>query len=146
MSDDIKQMLSEILSSVKGLEGRVAKLETGSVQDAIVSVQQNTQKKMSIKEFLIEKSPANAVQTTLAIAYYLETYDGVSPINAADLEKGFRAAKETVPTNINDKTNMCVANGYLMEEKEKKNRMKAWVVTRSGEQIVQTGFSKKNSR
>ena len=38
---------------------------------------------------------------------------------------------------------MSVAKGHLMEEKEKKNSLKAWVLTRSGEELVQNGFKKK---
>jgi hypothetical protein len=37
---------------------------------------------------------------------------------------------------------MCVKNGYFMEEKGKKDSMKAWVVTRSGEEAVRGGFIK----
>jgi hypothetical protein len=69
----------------------------------------------------------------------------VSPFNAADLERGFRSARESVPANINDKANMCVRNGYFMEEKAKKDSMKAWVVTRSGEEVVRGGFGKMQS-
>lgn len=144
MDEETKKMLGEILTAVKGLDKRVARLEGDAVAPAAVATQDGSAagKKLSIKEFIIDRAPSNGVQMTLTIAYYLETYEGISPVNAADLEKGFRAAREAVPKNINDKMNMCVSNGHLMEEKEKKNSMKAWVVTRSGEQYVQTNFGR----
>ncbi len=144
MDPEMKKILEEILSSVEGLGERVARLED-SPRSTEPVITRPTEKKMSIKEFIIDRAPGNAVQMTLAIGYYLEHHDGVTPFNGADLEKGFRAAKEPVPANINDKANMCVAKGHLMEEKEKKSSLKAWVLTRSGEEIVQKGFSKKTT-
>lgn len=144
MDNEIKGILEEILSTVKDLEQRVSRIEGGAPTENVSTAERApaSAKKISIKEFLIQAGPTNGVQTTLAIAYYLEKYDGVSPINAADIERGFRAAKEPVPSNINDKTNMCVKNGHLMEAEDKKDSMKAWVVTRSGEQVVEKGFTK----
>src|ERR1044072_6216601 len=105
MDHEIKKIVEEILASVRRLEARVAKLETsndGRPQHA------EPQKKLSLREFLTEHGPSNGVQRTLAIGYFLENYDGASPFTAADFERGFRAARETVPPNINDKANLCV--------------------------------------
>jgi hypothetical protein len=147
MDSETKKMLGEVLAAVKSLDGRLSKLESGAapIANGAASGHISLEKKLSLKEFIISRAPSNGVQTTLTIAYYLETYDGVSPFNAADLERGFRAARETVPTNINDKANMCVKNGYFMEEKGKKDNMKAWVVTRTGEEVVSKGFGKMQS-
>jgi hypothetical protein len=144
VDSESKKMLEEILAVVKGLDGRLSKLELGTASSAsdITALHSPTDKKLSLKEFIISRAPSNGVQMTLTIAYYLETYDGVSPFNAADIERGFRSARESVPANINDKANMCVKNGYFMEEKGKKDSMKAWVVTRSGEEAVRGGFIK----
>jgi hypothetical protein len=143
MDRETKKVLEEILSSVKSLGARLAKLETDAARG-------NTdvrpgEKKLSLKEFLIEQGPSNGVQTTLAIGYFLENYDGASPFNAADLERGFRAAREPVPPNINDKANLCVKNGHFMEHSEKKDSTKAWLVTRTGEEVVRAGFGKARS-
>lgn len=145
MDSETKGLLEEILASVKGLDERVARLEgrPEPVQDAVAKLP--AEKKLSIKEFIIDRAPENGVQMTLAIGYYLEHHEETSPFNGADLEKGFRAAKEPVPGNINDKANMCVAKGHMMEEKEKKDNLKAWVLTRSGEEAVQKGFNKKSA-
>lgn len=147
MDSETKKMLGEILAAVKGLDGRVSKLEEGATHSEAQTAgrQAFPEKKLSLKEFIISRGPSNAVQMTLTIAYHLENQEGVSPFNTADLEQGFRTAREPVPANINDKANMCVKNGHFMEEKNKKDNMKAWVVTRTGEEIVRTGFGKMKS-
>jgi hypothetical protein len=142
MDTEIKKMLEEILTTVKSIEGRLATAPAAGSNNDNDSSNIPLAKKLSLKEFIISQAPSNAVQTTLTIAYYLENYDGLNPFHAADLEQGFRAAREPVPANINDKANMCVKNGYFMEAKDKKENKKSWVVTRSGEEFVRARFVK----
>jgi hypothetical protein len=142
MDPDTKKMLEEILATVKGLDSRVSKLEAARSDGAPPAP---TEKKLSIKEFLLGRAPSNANQMTLAIAFYLEQYEGITPVNAADLERGFRSAREAVPANINDQANKCVKYGYFMEHDEKKSGTKAWQVTRTGDEFVRAGFGKGRS-
>lgn len=142
MDRETKKLLEEILASVRNLDTRVTKLEGDAGRRDAAPSSTSAEKKLSLKEFLIDRGPSNAVQMSLAIGYFLENYDGLPFFNAADLERGFRAAREPVPPNINDKANMCVRNGYFMEHNEKKDSMKAWLVTRTGEEFVRTGFGK----
>ena len=145
MNNDIQKTLGEILGTLKSFESRIAAIENGIPSRKAELPLASVTKKTSIKEFLIEKKPKGGVQTTLAIAYYVEIMDGITPLNRADLEKGFRVAKESVPDNINDKVNMSIKSGYMMEADSKKDSMKAWVLTSSGERYVHAGFgSKKN--
>lgn len=142
------KLLEEMLSTIKSLDARVTKLESDRPHS---DSSPNTyhpadEKKLSLKEFLIASKPSNGVQMTLSIAYFLENYEGVSPFNAADLEQAFRTAREPVPVNINDKANMCVKNGHFMEEKAKKDNLKAWVITRTGAEVARKGFSKTTLR
>jgi hypothetical protein len=145
MDRETKKLLEEILASIKNLDTRVSRLEADASRDGAEPLPTSAQKKLSLKEFLIDRGPSNAVQMSLAIGYFLENYDSLSSFNAADLERGFRAARETVPPNINDKANMCVRNGHFMEHNEKKDNMKAWVVTRTGEEVVRAGFGNARS-
>jgi len=89
------------------------------------------------------RKPSGDVQKTLLIAYYLEKYDGITPFSVGDLSKGFQLARESVPQNINDKINMNIGKGHLMEAKTKKDNKKAWLVTNSGEQFVENGLKRK---
>lgn len=141
MDAETKKTLEEILSAVKGLESRVNAIEGVTVSGTVTAVAKS-ERKLSVKEFLLEKGPSDGVQTTLVIGQYLELYEGMESFNKADLEKGFRLAKEPVPTNINDKVNMCIKNGHMTEAAEKKDSMKAWYLTRTGEEVVNKGFKK----
>jgi hypothetical protein len=59
-----------------------------------------------------------------------------------DLEKGYSDAKETPPSNIGVNIRHCIKQGHMMEADEKKNNKTAYVVTRSGEQFVASGYKK----
>ncbi len=127
---------------VSSLEQRVADLETQlSAGTPTGGQDSNTNgKKLSIKEFVLEKKPKGDVQKTLVISHYLEKYENMTSINVDDLAKYFRLSKEPVPGNLNDKINMNVSKGHMTETEEKKDNKKAWVVTNTGEQFVENGF------
>jgi hypothetical protein len=124
---DIMKKLEEHERRISALEGIPAK-----------KIQAES-KRLSIKEFLLTKKPTGDVQKTLLVGYYLEHFDGMESFNVKDLEEGFRAAREPLPTNINDKVNLNRGKGHMMEAKEKKDKFKAWVLTNSGEQFVEGG-------
>lgn len=123
------------------IEERLAKLEsptsqaTGAKQEVV-----EKQKKLSIKEFLLSKKPTSDVQKTLAIAYYLEKLEGIDSFNASDLLKAFERAREQKPTNINDKVNKNIQNGHMDIASTKKESKKAWHLTNSGEEFVESSF------
>lgn len=147
---DTQKALETILETLRALDARVARIEAGTQQKGSSAAPSTgspaASRKTSIKEFLLEWAPSDDVQKTLAIGHYLETSEGLSSFNKADLERGFRAAKEPVPANINDKVNMSIKNGHMMDAEEKKNSMKAWVLTRTGETYLQNGFKKGSAK
>ena len=100
-------------------------------------------KKLSVTEFLSIKMPSSDVQKTLAIAYYLEKYEHLSSFNVDDVKSHFRLARQPLPQNVNDKININIKKGYIMDAEEKKDSKKAWIVTNSGLGIVDGGFKNK---
>lgn len=88
----------------------------------------------------MNKKPTGEVQKTLTIGYFIEKFDNIYPFNSKDLETGFRAAKEIVPRNINFNVIKNIQKGHMMEAKDKKDNLKAWILTNSGEGIVEKGF------
>ncbi|MBI5892662.1 MAG: hypothetical protein HZB79_03245 [Deltaproteobacteria bacterium] len=104
---------------------------------------ETVKKKISVKEFIISKRPKGDIQKTLVIGYYLEKYEGFSSFNAKDLESCFGTAKESIPGNINYKVIKNIEKGYMAEAKEKKDNLKAWYLTNSGEGHVEDGFGSK---
>lgn len=143
MTASTEGKLDAILEAIKTLEARVARIESGSSHtDLGKATAPVVSKKLSIKEFLLGSPPANDVQRTLAIGYFLETHAGTVSFTAAELEKGYRDAKETVPSNIAMNIKRCIGHGHMMEADEKKSNKTAYVITRSGEQFVAAGYQK----
>ncbi len=146
MSDEsTREQLLSLEERVLSLEQRLADLEAlikaapGKEQREIATT---SQKKASLKEFVNEKAPRNTRETTLAIAFYLEN-SGIVPFNVQDLERGFRAGKIPPPKNINDMVNKNIKKGCLMEATTRKNGLKAWELTATGEREIESGFGKK---
>jgi len=100
------------------------------------------EKQISIKEFILSKKPKGDIQKTLAIAYYLERHKGLLSFNVKNLRGGFRNAREKVPENINVCVIKNIENGHMMEAEEKKDKLKAWVLTNTGEEYVENDFEK----
>jgi len=144
MTPSTDSKLEAILNSIESLEARVTRIESSSGHTILGerTAPPTTSKRLSLKEFLLEKPPTTDVQRTLAIGYFLETHAGAASFTAAELEKGYRAAKETVPSNISMNIKRCIANGHMMEDDEKKNNKTAYVITRSGEQFVAAEYKK----
>ncbi len=99
-------------------------------------------KMASVKEFLIAKQAKDDIEKTLVIAYFLEKYEALESTNIKDIESGFRMAKEKVPDNINYKVIKNISRGFMMEAKEKKNNLKAWTLTSTGERYVEENLGK----
>lgn len=131
--DDTKK----ILVRVEELENRVALLEKKNSTPTTFPQQDKT---ISVKEFVLSKKPVNDVQKTLVIAYYLEKIEKAPSFNVDDINRYFRLAKEPVPQNINDKVNMNIRKGHVMETREKKENKKAFTITNSGEIFVESGL------
>ncbi|HEY9583889.1 MAG TPA: hypothetical protein VJI66_02945 [Candidatus Paceibacterota bacterium] len=93
-------------------------------------------RKLSIREFLNTLQISDDVQKTLAIGFFLEKYRGFISFNKRDLEISFTEAKEQRPLNINDKVASNIKNGYMMNADEKKDNIKAWTLTSTGDGLV----------
>jgi len=133
-----------LVKRLEALEKRVSEIEARTGGTAHINMQATSlSKNLSIGEFLLEKKPTDSVKMTLAVAYYLEKYENLTSMNRKELEAAIRRAKEKVPANLNDKVNLAIKGGYLQEASEKKNNLKAWTVTRTGETYVENNFNLK---
>ena len=130
------QSLNEKISA---LEKRITSLEI-IIKSEKMDDKTPLVKKISVKEFIINKKPSGDVQKTLAITYYIEINEKTQSFNVEDLTHYFQLAKEPIPQNLNDKINMSIRKGHVMEAKEKKENKKAWVITNTGEQFVENNF------
>ncbi len=139
------QLDKEILEINKRLneyEERLAKLEGSRKAEPKVM-----EKSVSINEFMRSQKPNDDVQKTLAVGYYLEKYEGLTSFNAKDLENAFQRLKvpKSQTINFNYKAIRNIQQGYMNETKEKKDKQKAWLLTKLGEEYVERGFQKEKS-
>lgn len=125
----------ELAARLSKLEERVEKLERQN--GAAKAGSPAPSKKLSAKEFLINKNAGSELQKVVALAFYLERYEGLTSFNVSDLEAAFRSAREKLPKNMNDAVNKNITRGFLMEAGEKKDSKKAWNLTSTGERHVE---------
>lgn len=135
MNENLTDIINDHEQRIKKIEELLSKTDPKPIA-----------KKLSIKEFLLSKSIKDELQKTLAIGYFFEKYDGLVSFNAKDIEDGFRQARETVPKNINDTVNKNISKGYIMEAKAKKDKLKAWNLTNSGERFVENDFTESHTK
>jgi hypothetical protein len=132
----IEQIIKELESRLNSHEIRISQLESSFQTKPAVEI-----KKLSIKEFILGRNTKDDQQkTTLAIGYFLEKFKNYDSFNIKDIEQGFRDAKIKPPQNINDKVNKNIAKGFIMETEGKKDNKKAWVLTATGEGIMDNNF------
>jgi hypothetical protein len=128
----------DVIARLDELEARVGKLESALGNASAISI--SREKKLSAKEFLIDKNVKSETQKVLALSYYLERIETIEPFNVPDLENVFRSAREKIPSNLNDAVNKNIAKGFLMEAKQKKDSKKAWNLTATGERYVESAL------
>jgi len=135
------EKIRKILEKIEDLEKRVLSLEEHGLNlKSEKSDVHNQSKKISIKEFILSKNLSGDVEKVLAMGYYLEKNEKAKSFNISDLGRLFISAKEKLPKNINDKVNMNIKKGHVMEVQEKKDGKKAWVLTATGETYVENNF------
>lgn len=138
----MEKEVQEIKTRLTELEGRLAKLEGSGKAEP-----KGSKKNISINEFMRTQKPQDDVQKTLAVGYYFEKYEGLSSFNAKDLESAFRRLKvpKSQTINFNYKAIRSIQQGYMVETNEKKDKQKAWVLTKLGEEYVERVFQKEKS-
>lgn|SRR5262249_30928512 len=145
MDTETEKKLDAILEAIKSLDARITKIEAGTTDAGRgKAVARASAKKLSIREFLLKHPPTTDVQRTLAVGHYLEIHEGMGSFTKADLEKGYRDAKHSLPSNMSMNIKQCIKAGNMMETKVKKDNKPAYIVTSTGEQFVESGYKKPN--
>jgi len=97
-------------------------------------------KKISVNEFIRSKNPKNDVERTLAIGYYLENYQSFENFNSSDIKEYFKKSREKIPLNVADKIQLNIKKGHIMNSGEKKDDLKAYILTNKGIDLVEKNF------
>lgn len=129
---DNRNELDEIKKILDQHDQRISELEKQTKEKPLM-----VKKEQSIREFFLSKKPKGDVLKTLWIGYYLEKHEGFQSFNIKDIENGFKLCKEPKPTKLSDKIFQNCKRGFMMDCKEKKDKLKAWVLTNTGEGYVE---------
>ncbi|HEV2112474.1 MAG TPA: hypothetical protein VGT99_14040 [Gammaproteobacteria bacterium] len=127
----------ELRQRIASLEARVGALERALGESSVVERTSGDRKKPAAREFLMSKNLKSEVQKVLALGYFLEHIAGMECFNIKDIEKAFHSAREKPPKNMNDAVNKNIARGFIMEAPDKKESMKAWYLTSTGESYLE---------
>jgi len=130
-------MSDDLIKRIEDLERRVTALEQPS-SPSTCGTQKS--KPLSLREFILSKSPKTSMDTTLLVGYYLEKYSGFASFNIDDIVKGFNQAKEKPPSNPSDLLAKNARKGFIMEAEDKKGTTKGWMVTNTGERYIENGL------
>ena len=140
-----KMDLKEIENLLRKHEERINKLEAKLLKSD-QSPSEEIVKDLSTKEFILEKKPDGMYQIGLAIAYYLEKYKSFPCFTREDLADGFKQAREPLPKNLSAVIYKNAERGYFMDANKKKNNKNAWMLTNSGEKLVEDNFQKTDKK
>jgi hypothetical protein len=91
---------------------------------------------MDLTEFLAAKKVTTHPDRVVAIAYFTYHTQGGAGVTTQDLTDAYSRARVKKPQNFPDVIAACVRRGRLVEG-ERKDGMKAWVITRTGESYVE---------
>jgi hypothetical protein len=91
---------------------------------------------MDLTEFLAAKKVATHPDRVVAIAYFTSHTQSGAGVTTQDLTDAYSRARVKKPQNFPDVIAACVRRGRLVEG-DRKDGMKAWVITRTGESYVE---------
>ena len=94
----------------------------------------------NLNEFLAAKGPKTHVDRLTAIAYHSLHSGDEAGVTVDEVLDGYARARVTKPKNIHDLVAHCVRRGFLIEAASRKDGVKAWVITPTGETYVEKSF------
>ncbi len=120
------------------VEGKFKELIT---QEISISTQKEiTAKSMpgTIGEFLDQKgNPSKHTDSVAVFAYWLFNVEKMPTFNVQDILNCYDRTRKAKPSNVNQIVNQNVASHIFAEASEKKDGLKGWVITRTGEEYVE---------
>lgn len=110
-------------------------------QEVIVSMAEEVAAKGmpgTLGEFLDQKgNPSKHTDSVAVYAYWLFKVEKMESFNVRDIINCYDMTRKTKPSNPNQIINQNVASHIFAEAPEKKDGLKAWVITRTGEEHVE---------
>lgn len=92
----------------------------------------------TLGEFLDERGdPSKHTDSTAVFAYWLFKVEKMQSFNVQDILGCYDKTRKNKPSNVNQIINQNVATHIFAEASEKKDGLKAWIITRTGEGYVE---------
>lgn len=132
--DDIRERLEGLERKAKEHEKRISSLESTRTES-----ETTLEKPLSLPEFLRGKDLNYHKDKFLHIGYYLERYQDRDAFTTSDVEDGYSTCIFEKAANPSDIIAKAAAEGLFMEKGEEKG-VKKWVLTETGERIVEEGI------
>ncbi|MEW6002147.1 MAG: nucleotidyl transferase AbiEii/AbiGii toxin family protein [Nitrospirota bacterium] len=102
-----------------------------------IQVLRETDKKISLVDFLKSKNPKSHGDKILVFGYYLEKFMGEASFNLSDIEKCYAQARIPKTKNFAPYITQLIRDGYLTDAEEKKDNKKAWGLYDKGLKYVE---------
>lgn len=144
MDDNLQTKLNELKSKIERLNEPEKDILTSIVEilESIIgryATYSEITREMSIFEFIKQKKLETHIDRVVGMAYYLYKYKGVDPFNVKDIEKMYEEARVSLPKNLSDIIAKLAKNkGYFIECNEKKDGLKAWKISASGIEYIES--------
>ncbi len=92
----------------------------------------------TIGEFLDTKgNPSKHTDSVTLFAYWLFEVEKMPSFNVQDILGCYDKTRKVKPSNVNQIINQNVSSHFFADVPEKKDGLKAWVITRKGEEYVE---------
>lgn len=92
----------------------------------------------TLGEFLgLKGNPQKHTDTVAVFGYWLFKVEKIESFTVKDIVRCYDRTRKPKPSNSNQIINQNVATHIFAEAAEKKDRYKAWVITRTGEEYVE---------
>jgi hypothetical protein len=120
------------------VETKFSELTSKEVVVASAKVQERAKTMpSSLGDFLETKGAGKQTDDTAVFAYWLLKSESVESFNANDMLNCYERTRKTKPKNINATIDKNVSRHIFDVAREKKDGLKAWVLTQTGEKYVE---------
>lgn len=128
-----KAFVEEKFKELLNLGGQAAEKREKAPGEQITQ----TEKPMSLGEFMNRINPKSHGDKILVFGYYLEKIKGYESFNLDDIEKCYQDARLPKTKNFSPYITHLIRQGYLMDSEQKKDNKKAWKLTKNGIDYVE---------
>lgn len=102
---------SDLRNELEDLKERVARIEAMLEENPDAASDAT-----DLQSFVREFGPSTHSERAVAIAYYLEHYEGQENFTTPDIEEGYRACRMSLPANMSDVLNKAEKQGWVMRD------------------------------